>query len=46
LPIKKKWLKRAKNSLKCDLWCFGKIPSVKKTETALNESIYLQKDSE
>jgi hypothetical protein len=46
LDIKKKWLKQAKNSLKCDLWYFGKIPSAKKIETALNEFICLQKDSQ
>lgn len=46
LPILKKWLKTAKNSLKCDLWHFDKNDNIQKTKNVLNEVICVQKDSE
>lgn len=44
--IFKKWLKSAKNSLKCDLWHFNKNDNIQKTKNVLNEVICLQKNSE
>jgi hypothetical protein len=44
--ILKRWLKSAKNSLKCDLRHFDKNDNIQKTKNVLNEVICGQKDSE